>query len=1240
MLPVTDAVQLAGTIAATAKDAQAFSGDCKTLARFVGKVSLILQALEDLPSGSTCGSNGALHLGTAEGVDEAGPQPKWAELFADLRDALWGCAELVQACRSMGCLEAVLQAEEMHTRFNSAAADLGLAVAGLTAVKDLAPEDVGEDVGEDIVSLRAQLARLRFACRGWQEQLASNLLRALTLLSAHVGGQPTATAAAALLQQALDAAGLDVGSCAAWLEREVGRLQRAAKAAQDAEDWIGEYFCKLVIVALLVQCTASWEWVQQQAAGMPCSSSSTPVSVAGAAVALSSDSTLPGSGGSGTAEGVGGAGPVSTASGASDKENGRSVDTTAAAAANGVAGCAHAGGPAAEQAALAAGSPGAERVRRLLAAWFGSGARGGGSSLPPLADTPLSLETIAAVCELLRVEADGGMPAALQTVDPHNLNSVVAGLSSPTLLTQFVAAVVVEHTAEDGGEAGRAQLVSLKAIPALLRVLQAGGGSKHPTLRGVVATAFRHLARDPGSRKRIAEAGTIPSLVSLLQNPSAGTRQAAARALSNLVVNSGENKLEAVKFGAVHSLVRMLEPGDSELSREAAAAALGNMAANSEEAQALIAEAGAILLLTGVLASGTPAARQHAARALRNLAGRDNRNKLQTVEAGAIPLLVQLIHASCEVAARQAAASALSNIACNCEEAQRQIAQAGALPVLCEMLGCGPQACACPSGTTDGSAGESAGGSEAGAKQQHPEFVARAASTPYPAHSQPPPQEHAQGQLRATGRAVTSPYPAPQQRDPTQGCREAAAWTLSNLACSAEVRAAIAKHEAALARAGVPPGSSVVGGLVELLRVGSESGRQAACRALKNLAAGHSNVYKVRIAEAGAIPPLVALLRSPSEATRKAAASALWNLAYRNNANRRAITQAGAIPPLVELLRPGHNSQGCRQEAARALSNLSCNNDENQGLEMEREGAVPLLVAMMEPGNPAAAREAAAGAISNLACIKPNQAAIIDAGAVPHLLSLLEPGSTPGCQEAAARGFGNLVCDNLGDGLRPVAYRAIPLLVGVAGSGSDGARQAAARALSNLACSDPTTQGMVARSGGPAALVALCQSPNEELREAAATALWDVAYDSEEGRRAVAAAGAVPWLAQLLLFGGSGAKEAAAATLAELAAVGPAVQREISDAGAVQLLRQLARGDNAEVALAATEALRALEVHSGRRSSGRAPTTAAVDQALGQALAATAAAPQAVVSALAGVVETATDLVRQAADAAALPGFE
>lgn len=76
----------------------------------------------------------------------------------------------------------------------------------------------------------------------------------------------------------------------------------------------------------------------------------------------------------------------------------------------------------------------------------------------------------------------------------------------------------------------------LGAVPKLLRVMQA---SRQPLLRASVAMCFRHLARDGAMRQQLAAAGAIPALSLLLQSPSSIARQAAARAVSNLVVNCG-----------------------------------------------------------------------------------------------------------------------------------------------------------------------------------------------------------------------------------------------------------------------------------------------------------------------------------------------------------------------------------------------------------------------------------------------------------------------------------------------------------------------------------------------------------------------------------------------------------------------------------------------------------------------------------------------------------------------------
>ena len=74
-------------------------------------------------------------------------------------------------------------------------------------------------------------------------------------------------------------------------------------------------------------------------------------------------------------------------------------------------------------------------------------------------------------------------------------------------------------------------------VPALLQVLQA---SRQPLLRAAIAAGIRHLARDGTMRAQLAAAGALPVLSLLLQSASGLARQTAARAISNLVVHSGE----------------------------------------------------------------------------------------------------------------------------------------------------------------------------------------------------------------------------------------------------------------------------------------------------------------------------------------------------------------------------------------------------------------------------------------------------------------------------------------------------------------------------------------------------------------------------------------------------------------------------------------------------------------------------------------------------------------------------
>ena len=160
--------------------------------------------------------------------------------------------------------------------------------------------------------------------------------------------------------------------------------------------------------------------------------------------------------------------------------------------------------------------------------------------------------------------------------------------------------------------------------------------------------------------------------------------------------------------------------------------------------------------------------------------------------------------------------------------------------------------------------------------------------------------------------------------------------------------------------------------------------------ALLKLAMNDDN--KVKVAAAGAIPPLVALLGVrlsaaavgsmpifsadadkqmglavvTSEVVQEKAAELLKHHAY-NPRNRVEIAVAGALPPLVVLLRP-QTSVAVRAEAAGTIWNLASIDDIKT--KIVGAGAIPPLVALLGPSNTAELQELAAGA---LACIAANR---------------------------------------------------------------------------------------------------------------------------------------------------------------------------------------------------------------------------------------------------------------------------
>ena len=178
-----------------------------------------------------------------------------------------------------------------------------------------------------------------------------------------------------------------------------------------------------------------------------------------------------------------------------------------------------------------------------------------------------------------------------------------------------------------------------------------------------------------------------------------------------------------------------------------------------------------------------------------------------------------------------------------------------------------------------------------------------------------------------------------------------AAGTLCALANSADNRVKLA------AAGAIPP-------LVALLDAHQSTTaiQDFAARALHNLAISPDN--QVKIAAAGAIPLLCALLGGKGKsAVQLAAAGALRNLAC-NTDNRITITAAGGITPLVALLGP-RSSAATQEYAAEALWSLASNDDIL--VEVTAAGAIAPLVALLGAPRPAAVQLMAAGALNCLA---------------------------------------------------------------------------------------------------------------------------------------------------------------------------------------------------------------------------------------------------------------------------------
>ncbi|XP_073296941.1 U-box domain-containing protein 1-like [Primulina huaijiensis] len=156
------------------------------------------------------------------------------------------------------------------------------------------------------------------------------------------------------------------------------------------------------------------------------------------------------------------------------------------------------------------------------------------------------------------------------------------------------------------------------------------------------AYEIRLLAKTgTNNRQIIAEAGSIPFLVTLLGSQDSRIQENAITALLNLSIYEN-NKILIMAAGSIDNIVDILYSGKTMEAKENAAATIFSLTIIDEHKITIGSHPRAIPGLVGLLGEGTTSGKRDAATALFNLA-LFNVNREKVALAGAIPLLINLL---------------------------------------------------------------------------------------------------------------------------------------------------------------------------------------------------------------------------------------------------------------------------------------------------------------------------------------------------------------------------------------------------------------------------------------------------------------------------------------------------------------------------------------------------------------------------------------------------------------------
>ncbi|KZV39268.1 U-box domain-containing protein 13 [Dorcoceras hygrometricum] len=143
------------------------------------------------------------------------------------------------------------------------------------------------------------------------------------------------------------------------------------------------------------------------------------------------------------------------------------------------------------------------------------------------------------------------------------------------------------------------------------------------------------------NRRIIAEAGSIPFLVTLLGSQDSRIQENAITALLNLSIYEN-NKILIMAAGSIDNIVDVLYSGKSMEAKENAAATIFSLTIIDDNKITIGSHPRAIPGLVGLLGEGTASGKRDAATALFNLA-LFNANRAKVILAGAVPLLINLL---------------------------------------------------------------------------------------------------------------------------------------------------------------------------------------------------------------------------------------------------------------------------------------------------------------------------------------------------------------------------------------------------------------------------------------------------------------------------------------------------------------------------------------------------------------------------------------------------------------------